>query len=134
MALIKIKIDGCKTREVLSLMYDLHQITDVEGHPTGPVRGGKIHVKTKTMEDGNTELTEWMCDHYGRKKGKIEFLKTTGGNMKTLEWEDGYCTDYQEVYEVNAPDPLYEMFTISAKKFKIGSAEQTNAWTVDQDK
>ena len=127
---VEIAIDGIKTRQVESIMYDLHQQTDVEGQPSTIVRGGKIHVKVKSLDDGNTDILEWMTDAYGSKGGSITFPKrTTGTNMKTLKFTDGYCVDYQEVYDALDSDSQYEMFTISAKKIEIGGATMKNKWT-----
>ena len=61
---VTINADGIAEREVMYVRYELNQQTDVEGQPTGTTRGGKIYVKVKSNDDGNTDLLEWMCDTY----------------------------------------------------------------------
>ena len=61
---VTIKADGIAEREVMYVRYELNQQTDVEGQPTGTTRGGKIYLKVKSNDDGNTELLEWMCDRH----------------------------------------------------------------------
>ena len=39
---VTISVDGFREREVDYVHFELNQQTDVEGQPTGPVRGGKI--------------------------------------------------------------------------------------------
>lgn len=57
---VTINADGIQEREVAYVRYELNQQTDVEGQPTGRTRGGKITVKVKSKNDGNTEILEWM--------------------------------------------------------------------------
>ena len=68
---VTINADGIQEREVAYVRYELNQQTDVEGQPTGTTRGGKIPVKVKSKNDGNTEILEWMCDSYMIKNGVI---------------------------------------------------------------
>ena len=125
---VTIKIDGFAEREVMNLHYALHQEVDIEGRPAERTRGGRISVTVKSLNDGNTELMEWACDPYIVKKGKIEFEKRDGTNMKNFEWEDGYCVEYEEMYNAMDADSQMEVFTISAKKIKVGAAEHENTW------
>ena len=55
---VTINADGIAEREVMFVRYELNQQTDVEGQPTGTTRGGKIMVKVKSNDDGNTDLLE----------------------------------------------------------------------------
>jgi hypothetical protein len=125
---VKIKVDGLAEREVMNLHYALHQEVDVEGRPTAVSRGGRISVTVKSLNDGNKELFEWACDPYIAKKGKIEFEKRDGTNMKTLEFEDGYMVEYEELYNAVDADSQMEVFTISAKKITIGGVSHENTW------
>ena len=50
-----INADGIQEREIIFVRYELNQQTDVEGQPTGTTRGGKIFVKVKSNDDGNTD-------------------------------------------------------------------------------
>lgn len=94
-----LKVDGFTDREVLKVDYALQQQSDVEGRPAAITRGGKINVLVKSLNDGNTDFFEWVCDPYTTKKGTVEFEKRDGTNMKTLEFEDAYLVEYKETYD-----------------------------------
>jgi len=126
-----INADGIKEREVLFVRYEFNQQTDVEGQPTGTTRGGKIHVRVKSTDDGNTELTEWMVDTYMSKGGTISFPNRQGGEMKHLSFKEGYVVDYAETYDSTNELLQYEEFTISAKEIEVGGARLNNRWTID---
>lgn len=126
-----ISADGIKDREVLFVKYELNQNTDVEGQPTGTTRGGKIKLRVKSTDDGNTELLEWMIDTYMSKSGAISFPNREGGEMKKLTFKEGYVVDYAETYDSTNELLQYEEFTISAKEIAIGNAQHNNRWTID---
>ena len=126
-----INADGIKEREVLYVRYELNQQTDVEGQPTGTTRGGKIYVKVKSTDDGNTDLMEWMCDTYMSKSGTISFPNRQGGEMKNLQFKEGYVVEYAETYDSTNSLLQYEEFTISAKEIQVGNARHNNRWTID---
>lgn len=126
-----INADGIQEREVLFVRYELNQQTDVEGQPTGTTRGGKIYVKVKSNDDGNTDLLEWMIDTYMSKSGTISFPNRQGGEMKHLSFKEGYVVEYSETYDSTNSLLQYEEFTISAKEIQIGNARHNNRWTID---
>jgi len=126
-----INADGIQEREVLFVRYELNQQTDVEGQPTGTTRGGKIHVKVKSNDDGNTDLLEWMIDTYMSKSGTISFPNRQGGEMKHLSFKEGYVVEYSETYDSTNDLLQYEEFTISAKEIQVGNARHNNRWTID---
>ena len=123
-----LKVDGFTDREVLKLDYSLHQETDVEGRPTAITRGGRLNLMVKSLNDGNSEFFEWMCDPYTVKGGTIEFEKRDGTNMKTLKFEEGFLVDYTESYDSVDENLQHEMFVISAKKIDIGGVFHENSW------
>ncbi len=126
-----ISADGIQEREVLFVKYELNQQTDVEGQPTGTTRGGKISVKVKSNDDGNTDILEWMIDTYMSKSGTISFPNRQGGEMKQLTFKEGYVVEYAETYDSTNSILQYEEFTISAKEIAIGNARHNNRWTID---
>jgi hypothetical protein len=126
-----ISADGIQEREVLFVKYELNQQTDVEGQPTGTTRGGKITVKVKSNDDGNTDILEWMIDTYMSKSGTISFPNRQGGEMKHLSFKEGYVVEYAETYDSTNDLLQYEEFTISAKEIQIGNARHNNRWTID---
>lgn len=127
---VKFNADGIKERDVVNVSYDFHQQTDVEGQPSGLVRGGTITLTVKSLESGATDILEWMVDPFMSKNGSISFPKRgSGAEMKKLEFENGYCVQYNETYHELDNSSQYETFTISAKKVKVGIAELNNKWT-----
>lgn len=126
-----INADGIQEREVIFVKYELNQQTDVEGQPTGTTRGGKITVKVKSNDDGNTDILEWMIDTYMSKSGTISFPNRQGGEMKHLSFKEGYVVEYAETYDSTNDLLQYEEFTISAKEIAIGNARHNNRWTID---
>ncbi|MEZ5198035.1 MAG: type VI secretion system tube protein TssD [Bacteroidales bacterium] len=125
---VYLKVDGFTEREVLKVDYALHQESDVEGRPSAITRGGKIDVMVKSLNDGNSEFFEWVCDPYTTKDGTIEFEKRDGTNMKTLKFTDAYLVDYRESYDSIDENLQHEIFTISAKKIDIGGVYHENHW------
>lgn len=126
-----ISADGIQEREVLFVKYELNQQTDIEGQPTGTTRGGKIIVKVKSNDDGNTDILEWMIDTYMSKSGTISFPNRQGGEMKHLSFKEGYVVEYAETYDSTNDLLQYEEFTISAKEIQVGNARHNNRWTID---
>ena len=126
-----INADGIQEREVLFVRYELNQQTDIEGQPTGTTRGGKIYIKVKSNDDGNTELLEWMIDTYMSKSGTISFPNRQGGEMKHLSFKEGYVVEYAETYDSTNSLLQDEDFTISAKEIQVGNARHNNRWTID---
>lgn len=126
-----ISADGIQEREVIFVKYELNQQTDIEGQPTGTTRGGKITVKVKSNDDGNTDILEWMIDTYMSKSGTISFPNRQGGEMKHLSFKEGYVVQYAETYDSTNSLLQYEEFTISAKEIAIGNARHNNRWTID---
>ncbi len=128
-----ISADGIQEREVIFVKYELNQNTDVEGQPTGTTRGGKIVVRVKSRDDGNTDILEWMIDTYMSKSGTISFPNREGGEMKHLSFKEGYVVDYAETYDSTNDLLQYEEFTISAKEIQVGNARHNNRWTLDNN-
>lgn len=122
--------DGIAEREVLFVRYELNQQTDLEGQPTGTVRGGKIYIKVKSNDDGYSDLMEWMCDAYMSKNGSILFLNRQGGEMKRLVFKEGYMVEYAETYDNKNDIQQFEEFTITCKEIQVGGVLHDNRWTL----
>ncbi len=122
--------DGIAEREVLFVRYELNQQTDLEGQPTGTVRGGKIYIKVKSNDDGYSDLMEWMCDAYMSKNGSILFLNRQGGEVKRLVFKEGYMVEYAETYDNKNDIQQFEEFTITCKEIQVGGVLHDNRWTL----
>lgn len=124
---VKIEIDDYKEREVMMVTYSFERPTDVEGQMAGIPRGGKLIVKVKALNDGTPDLLDWMVQRNLAKNGKISFTETkTGKDMKAIEFEGGYCVNFEEKWEEGVGH--MEEITISCQKIKFGNVEFENAW------
>lgn len=129
--LVTLNADGIKERQVIYFHYELEQQTDIEGQPVGRTRGGKITVRVRTPKDGNTDIVEWMCDTNMSKNGAITVPSLSGGDLKTIEFIDGFCVSYSETFDRRQELIMHEEFTISAKIIKIGNAVHDNNWSIE---
>lgn len=124
---VKIEIDGYKEREVLKVNYEFDQATDVEGQMAGIPRGGKIVVRVKAHNDGTPDLLAWMVEKNLPKNGVITFLETkTGKVMKTIEFTNGYCVNFEEKWADKQGH--FEEITITCKEINFGGIVFENEW------
>ena len=129
--LVTLNADGIHERQVRYMRYELDQQTDVEGQPVGRTRGGKITLRVRTPKDGNTDIVEWMCDTDMSKDGVITIPSLYGGDLKTIQFFDGFVVSYSETFDRRQELILFEEFTISAKTIKIGNAIHDNSWSIE---
>jgi hypothetical protein len=113
-----------------------NQATDAEGQVTGLPRGGKIQMRVKALNDGNTNLLRWMIDKKLALGGRIVFTNTTSGVlMKTIEFRDAYCVNYTEYWEDTVSNTAlahWEEITISCREIRnlIDGLKFANTWTL----
>jgi len=121
-----------KLREVQSFTMTFNQPTDEEGQVAEIVRGGKIKMRLKALNNGNTDLINWMTDNSLCHKGVVRFMDTTSGkHMKDLVFIDAYCVEYIEHWEDDIYSPPlahWEEITISCKKMTLGKVEYEHQW------
>ena len=124
---VVLSVDKFEDREVLKVDYEFTQKTDKEGQLDGIPRGGRIHVIVKALNDGNTQLIQWMLNPTDARDVKLTFNSTKDGSvMKTLEGKGCYCIHYEENW---ADGELHhEDITIVCQELKNGSIEYKNRW------
>jgi ligand-binding SRPBCC domain-containing protein len=84
-------------REVAEFTMSFYQSTDADGQVTEMPRGGKITMRLKVLNVGNTNLVCWMVDKKQAYSGRIEFHDTKNNKpMKTINFTDAYCVYYDE--------------------------------------
>ncbi len=129
--LVTLNADDIEERQVIYFHYELDQQTDIEGQPVGRTRGGKITIRVRTPKNGNTDIVEWMCDTNMSKDGVLNVPSIYGGDLKTIHFYDGFVVSYSETFDRRQELVLYEEFTISAKRIKIGNAIHDNNWSLE---
>jgi len=133
---VRLRIDSfsVKERQIHTFSMKFDQPTDMDGQVTGIVRGGKITMRMKALNSGNTDLVNWMCDSDQAHNGKIIFLNTTNGvKMKTLEFKDAFCVGYEEYWEDDIFNPIiahWEEITISCRQITVAPMEFKNEWNL----
>ena len=132
-----IKELSASKRDVSTFSMKFEQFTDPDGQVAAVPRGGKITMKVKALNDGNSDLVCWMLDKKQTYSGNIEFLNTTDGKlMKTYRFTDAYCVNYHESWE----DPVksdalshWEEITISCREITNGGAmNYKNNWELTE--
>lgn len=117
-----------KEYDVLHCAYALNRDVDAKGRPSSGVYGGTIDVELESTED--TSIIEAMVNNqYKPITGTLLIKKTEeDAKMKELDFEDGYIVKYSEGINIVGDHPMTLKFQISARKLKIGNAEQVNDW------
>ncbi|MCQ2168504.1 MAG: hypothetical protein MJY69_07585 [Bacteroidales bacterium] len=125
---VVLSVDKFDDREVYKVDYKFIQKTDIEGQLDGIPRGGRINVIVKALNNGNTQLLQWMLNPTDARDVKVVFNSTKDGSvMKTIEAKGCYCVHYKENW---ADGQLHsEEISIVCQEMKIGSVEFKNLWS-----
>lgn len=125
---VVLSVDKFDDREVYKVDYKFTQKTDIEGQLDGIPRGGRINVIVKALNNGNTQLLQWMLNPTDARDVKVVFNSTKDGSvMKTIEAKGCYCVRYKENW---ADGQLHsEEVSIVCQEMKIGSVEYKNLWS-----
>lgn len=123
----RLTIDDSEDMIVLHCSYRLTQGTNITGMPAAIPKGGMI---TLVIESTNsTDLFDWMVNPTSTKNGVITFYRRDmASKLKTLEFFDAYCVDYQEEFDHKGEHPMQIAFTLSAKTLKLNDSEYKNNW------
>ena len=57
---VTLEVKDFEAREVMMIDYKFDQATDREGQIAGIPRGGRVTIRVKAMNDGNSEMLQWM--------------------------------------------------------------------------
>lgn len=124
---VVLSVNNFEDREVYKVDYKFTQKTDVEGQLDGIPRGGRINVIVKALNDGNTQLLQWMLNPTDARDIKVIFNSTKDGSvMKTIAGKGCYCVHYKEHW---ADRQLHsEEISIVCQELSVGSVEYKNIW------
>lgn len=124
--LARLEIDG-EEMNILHCSFKFTQGIDATGKPTAVPRGGTINLVVEST--GNTNLFDWMISPTQVKSGIITFFRRdTNSKLKTLEFTDGYCVEYNETYNHSGDHPMQIQLIVSALEVKLNDSEFKNNW------
>jgi hypothetical protein len=126
-----LEIDGVVYKNVYQVSYCLYTAKDETGRPSDRAHAGVIKITRES--DEKSDIARWAMDSSkpNWKAGKVTFRNPDDQEMKTLTWEEGFITSYEELIphiKNNPDDQVFETFEISAHKVTIGDAEIDNRW------
>ena len=125
--LAKLTIDDGDELNVLNCSYRFTQGTDATGKPTSIPQGGYVSLVVESTKA--TDLFDWMINPTGTKNGIVTFYRREmESKLKTLEFTDAYCIDYQEDFDHKGEHPMQISFTVSAKTIKVNYSQFKNNW------
>jgi hypothetical protein len=126
--LAKLEVDG-ETLNVLHCGFRFTQKTDSTGKPTAIPQGGAINLTVEST--GNTHLFDWMVSPIQTKNGTITFFRRdSSSRLKTLDFKDAHCVEYNETYQHSGDFPMQIEIKISAMELKLNDTEFKNNWPV----
>jgi hypothetical protein len=110
-----------------SVSTEIGYETDQYGRPSSLTKGGKIVIELFSAED--EAIFDWMIHPGKTKNGTINLFKADNETkVKEIKFENGYCTEYYEIFSDVVEKSMVTKFTISAEKISIGSIELDNKW------
>ena len=140
---VTLEVKDFEAREVMMVDYKFDQATDREGQIAGIPRGGRITIRVKAMNDGNSQMLQWMlapndprdftCTFYNTVDGNtMKQLKGTGcycihyKEMKSIKFTNGYCVNFEEKWEDKMGH--FEEMEIVCQKLENGPVAFENPW------
>ena len=124
---VTLEVKDFEAREVMMIDYKFDQATDREGQIAGIPRGGRVTIRVKAMNDGNSEMLQWMLAPNDPRDFTVTFYNTVDGStMKELEGQGCYCVNYVEKWEDGQEH--YEEIEIVCQVLKNGPVQFENPW------
>lgn len=110
-----------------SVSFQIVQAIDKFGRPSSVAKGGKIDIELFTIEDD--VIFDWMVHPVKTLNGSINLYEADNETkLKEIQFENGYCIEYTEVFEQSGVENLVTKLTISAEKLSIGNIDLDNQW------
>lgn len=124
--LAKLEIDG-EVMNVLEFQCTLSQDTDKSGKPSADPVGGKVRVVVESTK--STMLFDWMTSNTQTKNGKLTFYRRDAiSKMRDLEFKEGYCIHYDELFIAYNTMSMRIEVVISAKEINMNGSQFTRNW------
>ena len=124
--LAKLEIDG-EEMNVLEFQFTIGQEIDKSGKPSADPTGGRFRVVVESTK--STMLFDWMTSNNQTKNGKITFFRRDAvSKMRELQFNDGYCIGYDEVFLSQSNNPMSVEIVVSAKEVIMNGSKFTRNW------
>lgn len=126
--LATLEMDG-ETLNVLEFQCSIGQETDKSGKPSADPNGGVLKLVVESTK--STTIFDWMISHSQTKNGKITFYRRDAiSKMRELEFNEGYCINYNESFSADSNEPMHIQFLISAKEIIMNGSKLTRNWPI----
>jgi hypothetical protein len=124
--LAKLKI-GEETYNVLSADYEISSPVDERTNmPSARTKLGLINIVLESS--AKVEFFEWSIRH-SKKNGKLVFYKKdNNATMKSLEFKDGFCVYFKEVFEADGAVPMRTVLKIAAREIECLGIVRAEKW------
>jgi len=124
--LAKLEIDG-EIMNVLEFQCTINQDTDKSGKPSADPVGGKIRVVVESTK--STMLFDWMVSNTQTKNGKLTFYRRDAiSKMRDLQFKEGYCIHYDELFIAYNTMSMRIEVVISAKEINMNGSQFARNW------
>ena len=77
---VQLEVKDFEVREVMMVDYKFDQATDREGQIAGIPRGGRLKIRVKAMNDGNSQMLQWMLAPNDPRDFTVKFYNTVDGS------------------------------------------------------
>ena len=119
-------VDG-KAHVLLRCSYKFDTQLDTTGKPVGKVSGGVLDLVLEA--DGTQDLIHWMLLSDQLKDGSITFYKRdVMATMQSIDFVDGACFGYNEIYSHDEEEPLQIGLQIAVKSLSIADVPFKSNW------
>jgi Hemolysin coregulated protein Hcp (TssD) len=126
--LAKLEIDG-ETMNVLEFHCAIGQETDKGGKPSADPFGGTIRLIVESTK--STLLFDWMISHSQTKNGKLTFYRRDAtSKMREVQFNEGYCIQYEETFLAQSNSPMQVEFVISSKEIIMNGSKFNRNWPI----
>ena len=126
---VTLEVKDFEKREVMMIDYKFDQATDREGQIAGIPRGGKVSIRVKAMNDGNSQLLQWMLAPNDPRDFTVTFYNTVDGStMKELKGTGCYCIHCSSC-ELPSFIAFTRMFTLPPRGIPAICPSRSVAWS-----
>lgn len=115
------------TFKIISCTFSLYLDTEVSGKPSEKnARGGVLDLTMIPAK--NSKLFEWICNPVKKESASIIFYKSKNKIVRELKLTDVYIITYNDGFDINSPDSMYQYIGLSARIIEMGNGKYDSGW------